>query len=85
MPAGKRDWKGWFSQRVGWHYGLLRVYRVLDVDEKSKQWLADPKNRLCDRAGSWYCPGQYPAAITKPPPTHKAIDYDKHGAGGGTH
>lgn len=22
----KRTWPGWFSQRVGWHYGLLRVY-----------------------------------------------------------
>lgn len=22
----KRTWAGWFSQRVGWHYGLLRVY-----------------------------------------------------------
>lgn len=35
------------------------------------------QNRLCDRPGSWYCPGQYPPAIPKPPPTHKAIDYDK--------
>lgn len=24
---GKRTVKDWFSQRVGWHYGLLRVYR----------------------------------------------------------
>jgi hypothetical protein len=23
---GKRRWRDWFSQRVGWHYGLLRVY-----------------------------------------------------------
>jgi cellulose synthase/poly-beta-1,6-N-acetylglucosamine synthase-like glycosyltransferase len=23
---GKSTWKGWFSQRVGWSYGLLRVY-----------------------------------------------------------
>ncbi len=23
---GKRRWTEWFSQRVGWHYGLLRVY-----------------------------------------------------------
>jgi hypothetical protein len=23
---GKRSWRGWFSQRVGWNYGLLRVY-----------------------------------------------------------
>jgi cellulose synthase/poly-beta-1,6-N-acetylglucosamine synthase-like glycosyltransferase len=23
---GKRRWRDWFSQRVGWNYGLLRVY-----------------------------------------------------------
>jgi cellulose synthase/poly-beta-1,6-N-acetylglucosamine synthase-like glycosyltransferase len=25
--AAKRTWRAWFSQRVGWHYGLLKVYR----------------------------------------------------------
>lgn len=25
--GAKRTWKTWFSQRVGWHYGLLKVYR----------------------------------------------------------
>ncbi len=75
----------YFQEVFSSKYGLLRVYKVLDVDQKTKQWLADPANRLCDRPGSWYCPGQYPSAIAKPPPTHKAIDYDKHGAGGGTH
>jgi cellulose synthase/poly-beta-1,6-N-acetylglucosamine synthase-like glycosyltransferase len=24
---GKRTWRSWFSQRVGWFYGLLKVYR----------------------------------------------------------
>ena len=23
--------------------------------EESKQWIADPKNRICDAPGSWYC------------------------------
>ena len=23
---GKRTWRGWFSQRVGWFYGLMKVY-----------------------------------------------------------
>ena len=23
---GKRSWRGWFSQRVGWSYGLIKVY-----------------------------------------------------------
>jgi cellulose synthase/poly-beta-1,6-N-acetylglucosamine synthase-like glycosyltransferase len=29
---GKRTWKGLFSQRVGWHYGLLKVYAENFVD-----------------------------------------------------
>ena len=60
-------------------YGLLRVYRVLDVDQKSRAWGFNPRNRLCDRPGSWYCPGQYPPAIQKPPSSHRAIDYEKTG------
>lgn len=24
--TGKTTWKGWFSQRVGWYFGLIRVY-----------------------------------------------------------
>ena len=23
---GRRDWRGWFSQRVGWYFGLIKVY-----------------------------------------------------------
>jgi cellulose synthase/poly-beta-1,6-N-acetylglucosamine synthase-like glycosyltransferase len=23
---GRRDWSGWFSQRVGWYFGLIKVY-----------------------------------------------------------
>ncbi len=67
----------YFKEVFSSKYGLLRVYKIEDVDLSTKQWLADPKNRLCDRPGSWYCPGQYPPSIQKPPPTHKAIDYDK--------
>jgi len=26
QTEGKRTWSSWFSQRVGWSYGLLRVY-----------------------------------------------------------
>ena len=25
--AGKRTWREWFSQRVGWFYGLIKVYQ----------------------------------------------------------
>jgi len=44
-------------------YNKVRIYKVLDVDEASKAWVADPKNLKCDVPGSWYCPGQYPPAV----------------------
>jgi len=44
-------------------HGLLRIYKVLNVSEESKAWVADPANRVCDAPGSWYCVGQYPPAI----------------------
>merc|ERR1712137_1047920 len=44
-------------------YGLLRVFKVMNISQESKDWVADPKNRICDAPGSWYCPGQYPPAI----------------------
>merc|ERR1719238_945541 len=46
-------------------YGLMRVYKVMNVSEESKAWIADPKNRICDAPGSWYCVGQYPPALEK--------------------
>lgn len=44
-------------------YGLMRVYQVMNVSQESKDWVADPKNRVCDAPGSWYCVGQYPPAL----------------------
>mmetsp|Transcript_67283 Transcript_67283/g.194601 ORF Transcript_67283/g.194601 Transcript_67283/m.194601 type:complete len:831 (+) Transcript_67283:105-2597(+) len=44
-------------------YGLMRVYQVLNVSQESKDWIADPANRVCDAPGSWYCVGQYPPAL----------------------
>merc|ERR1719215_887464 len=44
-------------------YGLMRVYKVMNISEESKAWIADPKNRVCDAPGSWYCVGQYPPAL----------------------
>eukprot|EP00929_Paragymnodinium_shiwhaense_P063638 TRINITY_DN3179_c0_g2_i1.p1 TRINITY_DN3179_c0_g2~~TRINITY_DN3179_c0_g2_i1.p1 ORF type:complete len:898 (-),score=207.24 TRINITY_DN3179_c0_g2_i1:111-2804(-) len=46
-------------------HGLLRVFQVLNVSQESKDWIADPKNRICDAPGSWYCVGQYPPALDK--------------------
>mmetsp|Transcript_27009 Transcript_27009/g.62376 ORF Transcript_27009/g.62376 Transcript_27009/m.62376 type:complete len:866 (-) Transcript_27009:74-2671(-) len=44
-------------------YGLMRIYKVMNVSQESKEWIADPKNRVCDAPGSWYCVGQYPPAL----------------------
>lgn len=46
-------------------HGLMRVFKVMNVSEASKAWIADPKNRVCDAPGSWYCVGQYPPALAK--------------------
>jgi len=45
--------------------GKMRIYKVMNVSEESKAWIADPKNRVCDAPGSWYCVGQYPPALDK--------------------
>merc|ERR1719201_2339683 len=44
-------------------YGKVRIFKVRNVSLKSKNWVADPANRLCDAPGSWYCTGQYPPAL----------------------
>eukprot|EP00931_Biecheleriopsis_adriatica_P046113 TRINITY_DN26462_c0_g1_i1.p1 TRINITY_DN26462_c0_g1~~TRINITY_DN26462_c0_g1_i1.p1 ORF type:complete len:792 (-),score=157.27 TRINITY_DN26462_c0_g1_i1:124-2160(-) len=46
-------------------HGLLRVFKVLNISEESKAWVADPGNRNCDAPGSWYCVGNYPPALSK--------------------
>merc|ERR1740121_28482 len=41
----------------------MRFFKVLNVSEESKEWVASPENKICDAPGSWYCGGQYPPAI----------------------
>jgi dolichyl-diphosphooligosaccharide---protein glycosyltransferase len=48
-------------------YRKVRIYKVIDVDMKSRAWAADPSNRVCDPPGSWQCPGRYPPALKKFP------------------
>ena len=43
--------------------GKVRIYKVRKVSKKSKEWIANPANRVCDAPGSWYCVGQYPPAL----------------------
>jgi dolichyl-diphosphooligosaccharide--protein glycosyltransferase len=46
-------------------HGLMRVYKVMNISQESKDWVADPANRECDAPGSWYCVGKYPPALDK--------------------
>merc|ERR1712083_569855 len=43
----------------------LRIFKVLNVSQESKDWVANPENKICDAPGSWYCVGQYPPALKK--------------------
>ena len=43
-------------------YKMVRIWKVLEVDEESKRIAAEGGNHECD-AGGWYCPGTYPAAL----------------------
>lgn len=45
-------------------YGKVRIFKIIGVSEESKQWVADPANALCDAPGSWFCPRQYPPALS---------------------
>jgi len=59
-------------------YGLVRIYKVMNISQESKEWAADPSNRLCDAPGSWYCVGQYPPGLPLTiPKTHRHVDYDQ--------
>ena len=49
-------------------YRKVRIYEVVNVDEGSKAWVADPASRMCDNAdGTGFCPGAYPPALKKFP------------------
>merc|ERR1740117_1533816 len=52
-----------FQHAFSSKYGKVKIYKVKRVSLKSKQWVADPANRVCDAPGSWYCNGQYPPAL----------------------
>jgi dolichyl-diphosphooligosaccharide--protein glycosyltransferase len=46
-------------------HGMIRIFKVLNVSQESKDWVANPDNKKCDAPGSWYCVGQYPPALDK--------------------
>jgi dolichyl-diphosphooligosaccharide--protein glycosyltransferase len=46
-------------------YGKVRIYEVMGVSKKSRNYIKNDTNKICDAEGSWYCNGQYPPAIQK--------------------
>lgn len=56
-------------------YGLVKIFKVMNVSAESKAWVRDPKNRKCDAPGSWLCPGQYPPAKEIQDMLAKRINY----------
>jgi dolichyl-diphosphooligosaccharide---protein glycosyltransferase len=46
-------------------HAKVRIYKILSVSKESKEWVANPANRICDAPGSWFCRGQYPPALEK--------------------
>eukprot|EP00929_Paragymnodinium_shiwhaense_P063640 TRINITY_DN3179_c0_g4_i1.p1 TRINITY_DN3179_c0_g4~~TRINITY_DN3179_c0_g4_i1.p1 ORF type:complete len:839 (-),score=173.92 TRINITY_DN3179_c0_g4_i1:173-2689(-) len=63
MQQGVRLNGKYFKEVHTTKHGLMRIFKVMNVSEESKEWIADPKNRVCDAPGSWYCVGQYPPAL----------------------
>jgi dolichyl-diphosphooligosaccharide--protein glycosyltransferase len=53
-------------------YGKVKIFKIMKASKKSKEWIANPDNRVCDAPGSWYCTGQYP------PPLKTLIDKRKN-------
>jgi dolichyl-diphosphooligosaccharide--protein glycosyltransferase len=56
---------GKFQEVFRSKYGKIRIFKLLGVSQESKEWVADPANRLCDVPGSWFCPGQYPPGLSE--------------------
>jgi dolichyl-diphosphooligosaccharide--protein glycosyltransferase len=59
VTLNKKYWKEVHTTK----FGLMRVFKVLNVSKESKEWVAEQSNRVCDAPGSWYCVGQYPPAL----------------------
>jgi dolichyl-diphosphooligosaccharide--protein glycosyltransferase len=54
-----------FQEVYNSRFGKCRVFKILSVSQESKEWVANPANRICDANGSWFCRGQYPPALNK--------------------
>jgi len=65
VSSGVRVNEKLFKEVHSTKHGLMRVYKVMNVSQESKDWVTDPRHRICDAPGSWYCVGQYPPALDK--------------------
>ncbi|KAH8051460.1 Oligosaccharyl transferase STT3 subunit [Aureococcus anophagefferens] len=54
-------------------FNKVRIFKVMKVSKKSKEWVADAAHRDCDAPGSWYCTGNYPPALE--PLINRRIDF----------
>merc|ERR1711959_638666 len=63
MRAGVNVDSNRFRHVFSSKYGKVRIFKVMSVSQESKNWIANPANRICDAPGSWYCSGQYPPAL----------------------
>jgi len=52
---------------------LVRIFKVVNISQESKDWAQNPENFKCDAPGSWYCEGQYPPALQKLTEKRKAF------------
>eukprot|EP00927_Polykrikos_kofoidii_P015155 TRINITY_DN16721_c0_g1_i1.p1 TRINITY_DN16721_c0_g1~~TRINITY_DN16721_c0_g1_i1.p1 ORF type:complete len:904 (-),score=115.71 TRINITY_DN16721_c0_g1_i1:90-2756(-) len=84
VKPGVKVSQSFFKEVHTTKYGLMRVYKVMNISQTSKDWIADPANRICDAPGSWYCVGQYPPAIkdliSKRRNFAQVEDFNKQGA-----
>jgi len=60
VEADPSKWEEVFRSK----YGRVRIYKILNVDKESKEWVGDKANRVCDVPDSWFCPGQYPPGLS---------------------
>eukprot|EP00756_Hemistasia_phaeocysticola_P021221 Hpha_TRINITY_DN15763_c5_g12::TRINITY_DN15763_c5_g12_i1::g.37016::m.37016/K07151/STT3; dolichyl-diphosphooligosaccharide--protein glycosyltransferase len=61
VVANPKLWKDVYMSK----HGLVRIFQVQNIHKGSREWIADPANRVCDAPGSWYCVGQYPPKFLK--------------------
>merc|ERR1719158_2023 len=43
--------------------GLVKIFKIHGIDEESKAWSVDLKNKKCDEGSDWICRGDYPPKV----------------------